>query len=207
LCVELRRALDPHGLVVDDRLRSRIVQAHADSGMPADAAVRIVLAPPASLERLSRLQTACRERFARDLPEDYVAFLGEHDGLRVGELSQDDGARVARDLQSFGDHAIMSSVLVYEWMQSLVANVTHPDGSTSRDVPSILPFYDLVETGCHAFDFSARGGVTPVVDVDGERVWDSGGHDPLAPSFAVWLDAFIRAGLEPFAAKSLLLGQ
>lgn len=204
--LELRRAIDPQGLVVDPDLQSRIVRAHADSGMPADAVVRIVLAKPAPPERIAHLQTTCKKRFGVELPEDYATFLREHDGLLVGDdISQDAGDRMADNPHSFSDHAIMSTLVIREWMDSTVVDTTRPDGSTSREPPPILPFYDIVEVGFHAFDLSAVGpGQPPVVDVDGEQLWEAGGHERLAPSFALWLDAFIRAGLEPFATASLL---
>jgi hypothetical protein len=206
-CADLRKVVDASGLLIDEGLRSRIVEAHADGGMPPDAAVHILLASPAPPERIATLRARCRERFGAELPEDYLAFLGENDGLMVTELFDGAPDQMRKDPRTFQDHAILSTVLVLQWMESFVIDVTHPDGSKSQDRPSILPFYDLAEVGCHAFDFSARGKSGPaVVDVDGEDLWSAGGHDVIAPSFAVWLDAFIRAGFEPFRTASLLRG-
>ena len=205
LLSDLERKLGPHGRVLDGELRARVVRAHADGGMAEEAVVCIVLAPPITAENLHALRGSCKERLGFDLPDDYVAFLRRHDGLSVGEVSPEQAVRMARDPRSFADHAIQSSVLLREWLGTVVAQITRPEGSVSAEGPSILPCYDRVETGCHAFEFSRTAGCAPrIVDVDGERLWQRSGHEVLAPSFTAWFEAFLKAGLEPFATKSLL---
>jgi hypothetical protein len=89
----------------------------------------------------------------------------------------------------------MSTVLVEGWMESFVTDATHPNGSKSRDVPPILPLCDMVEVGCHAFDFSARGREHPTHDdrVRLRRVPESAGHDHRPPPVGHQLTVRVEA--------------
>jgi len=171
--------------------------------MSCNAEVEIVLAQPISPEQLQRYQDCCKGRWGMGLPEDYVAFLLEHDGLMMREISKGDSDSQERDPQSFQDHAIMSSEVVMDWVRSTRADIAHPDGLRTRTFPAFLPFYDLTDVGYHAFDFS--GTQPAVADVDAERLWETEAREIIAPKFLTWFEAFIRMGLEPFQTKFQLL--
>ena len=95
--VGLKKKLDSNGLVLEPELRTSITRARAGAGMLGDAVVYVVLAPPASSERLDELDAACQEALGFDLPADYRAFLARHDGMTVGELDAEGARQLAHD--------------------------------------------------------------------------------------------------------------
>ena len=201
----LKKALNSSGLVVDPALRARIARGHADVDWPADAQIKVSLGPPAKRDAILALQGTCQRLFGVDLPADYVFFLEQHDGLCVEDVTS-----LAPDVSDepvvFSDYSLLSSAGAIEWRKSISYGVTHPDGSSETVGPPVLPFYDYSSGCCMGFASSAGvGSPLRVVGVDSELVWKPAKHQPLARSFAEWLEAFFAVGCEAGATQTRLL--
>ena len=109
---------------------------------------------------LAVLDRISRARLSLPLPSDFAEFLRHSNGMRVSQVDAEHELNDSRQ-DDFEDHALMSSSGIVRWLQSHSYNETSPDRSTIEKGPRLLPFYDLAETGCHAFDPSGK-----VVDVD-----------------------------------------
>jgi hypothetical protein len=197
----LAAKLDGRGVVVDPAVRSAIVAAHADTGMPADAKVAIVRGRPAPAKALRELEGIVRDRFGAGLPADWRAFLERHDGLAVVEL---DGDVVPREVD-LTDHALIPAAHAVALLGDLTLRMV--DGGRAHDVTAPhVPFYDLVESGCVALSYGRDAAAPPVIDVDLELPWhEIDDRAPvLAQTFTDWLSAFVASGLEPGATAARL---
>jgi hypothetical protein len=197
----LKSALDARGLVTDPELRRRIVEAHQDVDWSLDAQVIVDLGPPATSEQLHALQALWDARFAAKLPDDYRAFLQQHDGLAVREAEPADVERPAdyqADPTQFTAHSVMTCRAVCEWLESVVYEETHPDGRRIVKDPRFAPFFEI-DSDWFGFDFKA--GVTsqpPNAFADGEVLWKPA-LEPVATSFASWLERLAARGFHSIA--------
>ena len=195
----LKLALDARGRVTDPALRQRIVEAHQDVAWSLDAQVIVDLGPPATSVQLQALEGLWNDRFATELPADYLAFLERHDGMTVREAGPPDDAELPAgyltDPATFTAYSVMTCRAAREWLESMVYEETHPDGTRITKDPRFAPFFEL-DSSWFGFDFKAGATSHPAIaHADGEVLWKPT-LEPVATCFAAWLERLADRGFE-----------